>query len=119
MAPLADACIIVPKQIEVDVGVTETDGIGFTFIVITPGDVLTQPNPLEPETEYVVVTDGQTIGPPFRNVYDVAPLGVRVTQVPAQIVFELAVTPIVGRGLTITITVRVPLQPKAEVPVTV
>lgn len=103
---------------EVEDGVAEIEGAGFTTIVLTPGVELTQPSALVPETEYVVVTLGQTTGPPLRKVYVDAPDGVRVAQTPTHTAVGLAATEIDGLGLTVTTTLAVSRHPSVE-PITV
>ncbi len=52
------------------------------------------------------------------HAYVLAPLAVRVVEVPAQIVI-VPLTETVGSGLTVTINVAVPVHPTPLVPVTV
>ena len=63
--------------------------------------VFAQPEGLEPVTVYMVVTVGLTtvVGPvvaPGFQVYDAAPIAVRVELLPIQIIVGLAVAVIVG-----------------------
>ena len=109
---------VLPAQILELEATAKTIGSGLTTTVTTPGFVLAQPNALLPETEYVVVTEGHTTGPPLINVYVTPPEGINVAHEPAHTVPGEADTPIVGRGFTVTSTVFVPVQP-SDVPETV
>jgi hypothetical protein len=53
------------------------------------------------------------------HTYETAPLAVRPTLLPEQMVAGEGLMVIVGRGRTVTVTVAVPVQPAALVPVTV
>ena len=75
-------------------------------------------------TVYIVVTVGVTatekpVNPPGFHTYTLAPLATRVSEVPAQMVGEVALAVTVGTGLRNTDTVRVAEHPAAFTPVTV
>ena len=53
------------------------------------------------------------------HVYVVPPVAVKVLLLPVHMALSLAVTPIVGNGLTVTVTLVLSMQPAAEVPTTV
>jgi hypothetical protein len=122
VAPLAVNVVEVPLQIVIS-GLTVTFGTGLTVMVTV--DVLLQ-GPVVPVTVYVVVADGEATG--FATVellnpaagdqlYDVAPLAVRLVLNPSQIVVvPLMVT--TGIGTIVTVTVAVAEHPPAD-PVTV
>jgi hypothetical protein len=50
--------------------------------------------------------------------YVFAPPAVRVVEEPRQMLDDAAVAVTVGNGFTVTVTVAVPVQPAADVPVT-
>jgi hypothetical protein len=79
--------------------------------------------PVVPVTVYDVVEAGETVAVPTPvttgpavQVYDVAPVAVKLAVTPGQMVGEL--TKVTGVGLTVTVATAVPTHP-AEVPVTV
>jgi hypothetical protein len=53
------------------------------------------------------------------QAYVFAPLAERLTLLPAQMAGAAGVTDTVGKGRTVTVTVAVPVQPLAFVPITV
>lgn len=72
----------------------------------------------------MVVTVGDTtvelpVNTPGFHVYVVAPVDVKVAELPAQIAVGLLTAVNVGVGVTCTVTVRVLRQPDALAPVTV
>jgi hypothetical protein len=124
-APLAVSAVDAPVHIVADEGVMLTVGSGFTVMVTVVKFV--QPAAVVPVTVYVVVAPGVavTVAPVVwlspvagDQVYVAAPLAVKLVDPPMQIVDEEGVTVIVGTGFTVTVTVAVPVQPLAVVPVT-
>jgi hypothetical protein len=111
---------VAPTHIAVGVAEAVTVGVGVTINVTVAVEV--QPMPLAPVKVYVVVEPGVTVtlapvSAPGFQVYEVAPLPVKVAELPLQIaVGELAALT-VGIGFTVSITVLVAEQP-AVVPVT-
>ena len=106
-----------PEQIEVGVAVAVIVGVGLTNSVTVL--VFVQP-PLEPVTEYVVVTVGETvtlapINEPGIQVYVVAPDADKVALLPAQMTVGETEAVTVGVLLTVREMVRVlvhdPLDP--------
>jgi len=81
------------------------------------------PAVLVPVTVYVVVALGVTVMlavlPPVFQLYVFAPLAVNTDISPLHIADVLAVAVTVGNGLTVTLTVAVPVHPAVLVPVTV
>jgi hypothetical protein len=113
-------------QIVIVAGVTTTAGTGFTITVTVVK--LVQPAAVVPVMVYVVVAVGVavTVAPlvalnPVAGVhaYVLAPLAVRLVEAPAQMAGAAGVTEMVGTGFMITVTVVVPVQPLAVVPLTV
>ena len=113
-----------PLQIVGEAGVTETTGAGFTVTVTFCVDV--QPAEV-PVTVYVVVLAGLavTIAPlvverPLSGLQlkVSAPVAVRLTLSPEQMVADEGVTDTTGVGFTVTVTFCVDVQPLI-VPVTV
>ncbi len=66
-----------------------------------------------------LTTFGLPVPKPPLQLYDVAPLAVNVELEPLQIVVGEADTVTLGKGLTVTVTLAVLVQPLASVPVTV
>ena len=82
-----------------------------------------QPAVVVPVTLYVVVAAGDAVklvpDPLGLHVYELPPLAAIVELWPAQMDAGVAVAVIAAEALTVTITVAVPGQPAALVPVTV
>lgn len=75
-------------------------------------------------TVYIVVTVGVTatekpVNPPGFHTYTLAPLATSVSEVPAQMVGEVALAVTVGTGLINSVNNVVEVHPKALAPVTV
>ena len=109
-----------PMQILGDAVTAVTVGNGFTvrvtvLVPIHPAAVL-------PVTLYVVVVDGDAVKlapvPVGLHMYVFAPVAAIVELWPAQIAAGVADAVTVGNGLIVSVTVAVPVQPAAVLPVT-
>jgi len=94
-------------------------GLTITDIVFVPKQFT-----LAPVIVYVVVTVGLTttevpVNAPGSQLYDVAPDPVNVEENPEQTAVGEATAVTVGKGIIKTLTVVVPIQPDADVPLTV
>ena len=118
-APPPVNVILPPAQTTVEVAFAVTVGREFTLTVTEA--VLTQPFPSVPVTTYVCVDTGVNGFPfptPWFQVYELAPLPVKVTLPPEQTTVDVAFAVTEGKGFTLIIFVAVLLQPFAPVPVT-
>ena len=98
-APLAVNVVEVPEHIVGEEEDATTVGVGFTGILNVLVDV--HPRVLVPVTVYVVVTDGVTttvlpIKAPGFQVYEAAPVAVKVAEFPIHIARGFLVAAIVG-----------------------
>ena len=95
-------------------------GSGFTVSVTVAVPV--HPATEVPVTEKVVVEAGVAVNdeplPEGLQAYVFAPPAAMVELWPAHIAAGVALAVIVGSGLTVNVTVAVPVQPAADVPVT-
>lgn len=112
LAPVAVRVAQFPVQILVWLALAVTVGVDATTIWIV--DVAAQV-PLDPVTVYTVVMVGPTaMAPPVwlvgYQVYDEAPVALIVLEAPAQMLKDVAVVVIAGKGLTVTLTVFVSVQ---------
>lgn len=107
VAPLAVSVVLLPLQIVAEFTVTTGFGFTVTLQVLVPTH-----EPVVPVTVYTVVTVGLavTLAPVVAlnpvagdQLYVVAPLAVRVVELPRQIVCEATVT--AGGGETVTVVV--------------
>jgi hypothetical protein len=116
VTPDADNVADEPAHIEVELTVIT----GELATIILAVAVLTQPPADVPVTVYEVLDVGLAVKlavvAPVFQVYVLAPVALNVAVEPAQIVVEL--TAVVGKELTVTLTILVLLQPEV-VPVTV
>jgi len=99
-----------------------TEGAALTVTVTLAVDE--QPAADVPVTVYTVVDVGETFTDvpvkfPGIQEYADAPEPVSVLLCPVQIAAGEAVAPTTGMGLTVTVTVEVPLHPAADKPITV
>jgi len=90
-------------------------GAELTVIVLIAAAV--QPNADEPVTVKLAVIEGLTTLEPPEKVYELAPLGISVKELPLQIVPLFTET--FGAELTETVLVQFDKQPVALAPVTV
>jgi len=108
-AHIADADVVEPT-------------VGKAFTVIVRVDVFEHVFASVPVTVYVVVVLGVNATPLFAppvQLYDVAPVPLMVTDVPAHTVDAVVVEPTVGNTFTVIVRVAVFEQVFASVPVTV
>ena len=122
LAPLAVNSELAPEHIAA--GLADADTVGNGFTVTLTVAVPVHPAVLVPVTVYVVVELGVTVllAPLPRlcdQLYVLAPAAVNTEFAPLHIDAGLAVAVTVGNGLTVTLTVAVPVHPAALVPVTV
>lgn len=110
VAPIAPIVAVLPAQIVVDAAPTVNVGIGLTV----SDTVCEFVHPLIelPVTVYIVVAVGVTtvavpVNAPGFQVYDVAPLPVKVADAPAHIAVGLDIAVKVGIEFTVTETVVV------------
>jgi hypothetical protein len=97
---------------------TETTGKLTTFTLTMAGAGEAQPNALVPHTVYVAFADGLTIAVPEEYVYVLAPEGIMVKELPAQMLPLLTDT--TGNMCTVTLAIAgADWQPLMLVPVTV
>lgn len=108
-------------QIVCGEAVATITGNGFIVAVIVAVPV--QPAALVPVTLYVVVDAGVSVNdeplPDGFHEYELPPVAETVTASPAQTDDGDTLAAMVGTALTVTVTDDVPVQPAAEVPVTV
>lgn len=119
LAPFAVSVVELPLHTE-EAPETETLGMACTVIGSV---VVAEQVPLVPVSVYVVEAAGVTVIEvvvrlPGCQVYVLAPLAVSVVDVPAQIVFSEADAATEGVAFTVTVSVRVSVQPPV-VPTTV
>ena len=121
VAPKADKVAVIPAQIAVVLNAAVTVGLA-TTIKLTVALAI-HPKVVVPDTEYVVVTVGDTltgdpINAPGFQVYVAAPPPVKVALEPAQIEGDDELAVIVGVDM-VKVKVVVFVQPNALDPVTV
>jgi len=118
--PFPVIVVLKPMQMAVGEAVAVMFGNGFTvsMTVVVP----VQPAVVVPVTVYVVDAVGDTVklapAPDGLHVYELAPVAAIVELWPAQTAMGVAVAETVGSGFTVSVTVVVPVQPHASVPVT-
>jgi len=121
VAPLAAIVELWPAQMAA--GVAEAVTVGKVFTVNVTVVVPVQPHVSDPVTLYVVVAVGLAVklapAPDGLQVYVDAPLAAMVEVCPRQMATGVAVALMPRLELILTVTVVVPVQPAAVVPVTV
>jgi hypothetical protein len=120
VAPLPVNVTLPPAQTAAAVELAVTVGNAFTVTVVM--SVLEHPLPSVPVTVYVSVATGvngtPSVTPPV-HAYELAPLPVSVTLLPAQTAAAVELAATVGNVCTVTVTEAVFEHPLPSVPVTV
>jgi hypothetical protein len=97
---------------------TEITGRVTTFTLTSAGAAEAQPKALVPNTVYVAFAEGLTTAVPEEYVYELAPEGIMVKELPAQMLPLLTDT--TGNTCTVTLAIAgADWQPLMLVPVTV